>query len=184
METPQAIVVQIYSGKNPYTMKEAAVVNALGAVLTQRYLKSIREDAGIAYSVGTDGSASYGVNDRYSLVTQCPVKPAQLDSALLLMKQGIEDIAKNGVTADELEKVLAFELKDYADNQKKNGYWMNLITEKVVWNKDLRTNYEATLKSITSKDIQDFVNNVVLKQNNCITVSMRPTDMTEKDGVK
>lgn len=184
METPQAIVVQIYSGKNPYTMKEAAVVNALGAVLTQRYLKSIREDAGIAYSVGTDGSASYGVNDRYSLVTQCPVKPAQLDSALLLMKQGIEDIAKSGVTADELEKVLAFELKDYADNQKKNGYWMNLITEKVVWNKDLRTNYEATLKSITSKDIQDFVNNVVLKQNNCITVSMRPTDMTEKDGVK
>ena len=160
------------------------MVNALGAVLTQRYLKSIREDAGIAYSVGTDGSASYGVSDRYSLVTQCPVKPAQLDSALLLMKQGIEDIAKNGVTADELEKVLAFELKDYADNQKKNGYWMNLITEKVVWNKDFRTNYEATLKSITSKDIQDFVNNVVLKQNNCITVSMRPTDMTEKDGVK
>ena len=184
METPQAVVVQIYTGKNPYSMKEAAVVNALGAVLTQRYLKSIREDAGIAYSVGTDGSASYGVNDRYTLVTQCPVKPAQLDSALLLMKQGIEDIAKNGVTADELEKVLAFELKDNADNQKKNGYWMNLITEKVIWNKDLRTNYESTLKSITSKDIQDFVNNVVLKQNNCITVSMRPTDMTEKDGVK
>ncbi len=184
METPQAVVVQIYTGKNPYSMKEAAVVNALGAVLTQRYLKSIREDAGIAYSVGTDGSASYGVNDRYTLVTQCPVKPAQLDSALLLMKQGIEDIAKNGVTADELEKVLAFELKDNADNQKKNGYWMNLITEKVIWNKDLRTNYEATLKSITSKDIQDFVNNVVLKQNNCITVSMRPTDMTEKDGAK
>ncbi len=184
METPQAVVVQIYTGKNPYSMKEAAVVNALGAVLTQRYLKSIREDAGIAYSVGTDGSASYGVNDRYTLVTQCPVKPAQLDSALLLMKQGIDDIAKNGVTADELEKVLAFELKDNADNQKKNGYWMNLITEKVIWNKDLRTNYEATLKSITSKDIQDFVNNVVLKQNNCITVSMRPTDMTEKDGAK
>ena len=93
-------------------------------------------------------------------------------------------IAKNGVTADELEKVVAFELKDYADSQKKNGYWLNLITEKVIWNKDLYTNYEATLKSVTSKDIQDFVNNVLLKQNNCITVSMRPTDMTEKDGVK
>lgn len=184
METPQAIVVQVWSGKNPYSMKEAAVVNALGEVLTQRYLKSIREDAGIAYSVGTDGSTSYEVNDRYQLITQCPVKPAKLDSALLLMKQGIDDIAKHGVTAEELEKVITFELKDYADNQKKNDYWMDLITEKEIWNKDLRTNYEATLKSITSKDIQDFVNNVLLKQNNCITVSMRPTDMTEKDGAK
>lgn len=184
METPQAVVVQFWTGKNPYSMKEAAVVNALGEVLTQRYLKSIREDAGIAYSVGTNGSASYGANDRYTFVTQCPVKPAKLDSALLLMKQGIEDIAKNGVTADELEKVITFELKDYADNQKKNGYWMNLIAEKVIWNKDLRTNYEATLKSITSKDIQDFVNSVLLKQNNCITISMRPTDMTEKEGTK
>ena len=184
METPQAIVVQLWTGKNPYSMKEAAVVNALGAVLTQRYLKSIREDAGIAYSVGTNGSASYGTSDRYMVITQCPVKPAQLDSALLLMKQGIDDIAKNGVTADELGKVITFELKDYADSQKKNGYWMNLITEKVIWNKDLRTNYEQTLRSITSKDIQDFVNSVLLKQNNCITVSMRPTDFTEKDGAK
>ena len=184
METPQAIVVQLWSGKNPYSMKEAAVVNALGAVLTQRYLKSIREDAGIAYSVGTNGSASYGTSDRYMVITQCPVKPAKLDSALLLMKQGIDDIAKNGVTADELNKVITFELKDYADSQKKNGYWMNLITEKVIWNKDLRTNYEETLKGITSKDIQDFVNSVLLKQNNCITVSMRPTDFTEKDGAK
>ena len=182
METPQAMIIQFWTGKHPYSMKQAAVINALGNVLTQRYLKSIREDAGIAYSVGTNANASYGINDRYTVVTQCPVKPAKLDSALLLMKQGIEDIAKGGVTAEELEKVIAFELKDYADNQKKNGYWMNLITEKVVWNKDLRSNYEATLKSVTSKDIQDFVNNVLLKQNNCITVSMRPTDMTEKEN--
>ena len=184
METPQAIVVQMWNGKNPYSMKEATVVNALGEVLTQRYLKSIREDAGIAYSVGTQGQTSYEVEDRYMLMTQCPVKPAKLDSALLLMKQGIDDIAKNGVTKEELDKVITFELKDYADNQKKNGYWMDLITEKVIWGKDLRTSYEATLKSITPKDLQDFVNNVLLKQNNCITVSMRPTDFTEKDGTK
>ena len=184
METPQAIIVQMYQGKTPYSMKEAAVVNALGAVLTQRYLKSIREDAGIAYSVSTDGQADFGKYDSYQIITQCPVKPAKLDSALLLMKQGINDIATKGVTADELSKVITFELKDYADNQKKNEYWHGLIMQKTLWGKDLRTNYEATLKSITPKDIQDFVNNVLLKQNNCITVSMRPTDMTEKDGTK
>lgn len=184
METPQAVIVRMWNGTNPYSLKEAAVVNALGAVLTQRYLKSIREDAGIAYSVNADGTASYGLRDQYSITIQCPVKPAQLDSALLLMDEGIKDIATKGVTAEELNKVIAFELKDYADNQKKNGYWQSLIMSKVRWNKDAHTGYEETVKSVTSDDIKAFVNNVLLKQNNRVTVSMRPTDMTEKDGTK
>lgn len=184
METPQAILVQVWTGEHDYSMKDAAIVNALGEILTQRYLKSIREDAGIAYSVGASGDLSYGLRDQYILQIQCPVKPAKLDSALLLMKQGIDDIAAKGVTAEELDKVITFNLKDFADSQKKNGYWMNLIEMKTRWNKDERTGYENVLKSLTSKDIQDFVNNVLLKQHNRITVSMRPTDFTEKDGAK
>ena len=184
METPQAILVQVWTGEHDYSMKDAAIVNALGEILTQRYLKSIREDAGIAYSVGASGDLSYGLRDQYILQIQCPVKPAKLDSALLLMKQGIDDIAAKGVSAEELDKVITFNLKDFADSQKKNGYWMNLIEMKTRWNKDERTGYENVLKSLTSKDIQDFVNNVLLKQHNRITVSMRPTDFTEKDGAK
>ncbi len=184
METPQAIIVQLWHGNLPYTQKQAAIVNALGSVLTQRYLKSIREDAGIAYSVFADAKTTFGATDQYTVIVQCPVKPAKLDSALLLMKQGLEDISAHGVTADELEKVLAFELKDYADSQKKNSYWDNIIYCKTAWGKDAHTDYDAVLKSVTSKDIQNFVNNVLLKQNNCITVSMRPTDFTEKDGAK
>lgn len=184
METPQAIIFQVWHGLQPYSQKQAAIINALGSVLTQRYLKSIREDAGIAYSVFADAKLTFGAKDDYTVIVQCPVKPAKLDSALLLMKQGIEDISAHGVTADELEKVLAFELKDYADSQKKNSYWNNLIYSKTTWGKDAHTGYDAVLKSVTSKDIQDFVNNVLLKQNNCITVSMRPTDFSEKDGAK
>lgn len=180
METPQATLVQIWSGTVPYSLKQAAVVNALGEILTQRYLKSIREEAGIAYSVGASANAGFGEREDYAMQIYCPVKPAQLDSALLLMKQGIDDIAAKGVTAEELDKVKQFELKDYADSQKKNGYWMGLIYNKSIWNKDERTGFEDAVKSVSSKDIQDFVNNVLLKQNNCVTVSIRPTDMTEK----
>lgn len=180
METPQAIVVQVFSGDEPYTLKKAATVNALGSILTQRYLKSIREEAGIAYSVYTSGSLNSGLHNRYTFLTQCPVKPAKLDSALLLMRQGIEDIAKSGVTKEELAKVLEFELKDYADSQKKNEYWQSLITEKVIWGNDQYTGYEDALRSVSSDTIKDFVNSVLLKRGNCVTVSIRPTDFTEK----
>ncbi len=184
METPQAAIVQYWNGTSPYSLKQAAVVNALGSILTQRYLKSIREDAGIAYSVGADAELEYGVRDKYSVQIYCPVKPAKLDSAILLMRQGIEDIAAKGVTADELDKVQKFELKDFADSQKKNEYWGSLIQNMVVWGKDERTGYEDAVKSVTSADIQAFVKDVLLKQNNCCTISMLPADFTETDGTK
>ena len=180
METPQAQIVQIWSGENPYSIKEAVTLETLGSILTQRYLKSIREDAGLAYSVGAAAEASFTGRDAYTMQIFCPVKPAKLDSALLLIRQGIEDIAEKGVTAEELDKVQKFELKTFADNQKKNNYWMNLIVNKTAWNKNLQQGYEEAIKSVNSKDIQAFVKNVMLKQMNCTTVSMRPTDMTEK----
>lgn len=183
METPQAIIVQLWTGEHPYSLKEAAVANALGSVLTKRYLKSIREDAGIAYSVGAQGSLQPGVPESYLLAVQCPVQPAKLDSALLLMRQGLLDVAEKGVTADELSDVREFELKDYADSQKKNGYWMSLIKTKTVWNKDLRTGYEDAVNAVTSDAVRDFAK-MLLDRKNCITVSMRPTDMTEKENTK
>lgn len=179
METPKAYIVQMWSGTAPYSLKQKAVVEAFGSILTQRYLKSIREDAGIAYSVGATGNANYVLREDYEVQIYCPVQPAGRDSALLLMRQEIEQIAEQGVTAEELDKFLQFELKDYADSQKKNSYWMNLITSKVCWGRDKRTGYEEALKSVTSDDIRNFVKDILLAQSNCCTVSMLPADFTE-----
>ena len=91
----------------------------------------------------------------------------------------IDKIAAEGVTAEELDKVKKFELKSFNDKQRENGYWQGLITSKVNWNKDTQKDYEKAIQSLSSKDVQNFVKNVLLKQNNCITVSMLPEDMTE-----
>ena len=179
METPQATIVQFWTGDLKYSLKNAEIVNTLGAILTQRYLKSIREDGGMAYSVAAEGSAQFGVRENYILQIYCPVKPAKRDSALLLMQQGIEDIAAKGVTAEELDKVKQFELKDHADSQRKNGYWQGLITSKTQWGKDVREGKEEAIKSITSKDIQQFVKKVMLKKKNRVTISMLPADFKE-----
>lgn len=179
METPQGNIVQLWNGDLKYSMKDAAVVNALGQILTQRYLKSIREEGSMAYSVGAVGNAEYGVNDNYAIQIYCPVKPAKADSALLLMEQGILEIAKGGVTKEELDKVKEFELKEYADNQRKNSYWQSLIVAVNTWKQDEQTGYEETIRNLTSEDIRKFVNDVLLKQHNRVTVTMLPVDFTE-----
>lgn len=184
METPQATIVQVWNGPVAYTNANRVAVQALGEILTQRYLKSIREDAGIAYSVGASANARFGAEETYVMQIYCPVKPAKLDSALLLIKQGLADVASKGVTAEELDKVVTFNLKDFDDSQKKNSYWNSLITSKVRWNKDLRSGYTEALKALKPADVQNFAKDVVLKQNNCCTISMLPEDFTEVDGTK
>ncbi|MDO4931001.1 MAG: insulinase family protein [Bacteroidales bacterium] len=179
METPKAMIAQFWTGEVPYTLKNAAVANALGQILTQRYLKSIREDSGIAYSVGAAGGAAYGVRETYTLQVYCPVQPASCDSAILLMAQGLRDIAQNGVTAEELDKVKKYVQKDFADQQRQNEYWESLVYAKTTWNKDEHTGYVESYDSLTSDDIRSFVNSVLLKDNNCVTITMLPADLKE-----
>ena len=97
METPQACIVVMWTGETPYTMKQSIAVDALGTILSERYLKSIREEGSMAYSVGAYADLSYGLHDEYSMQVYCPVKPEKMDEALALMQQGIDDIAKKGV---------------------------------------------------------------------------------------
>ena len=135
----------------------------------------------MAYSVGAYGAANFGTRENYNIQVYCPVKPEKKDSALMLVRLDIDKIAAEGVTAEELQKVKEFEVKDFADKQRKNSYWQGLITSMIVWGKDTQKDYIEITKALTSDDIRDFVRNVLLKQNNVITVSMLPADLTEKE---
>ena len=174
METPQSFIGQIWSGKQELTLKNNLVAQTLGQVLTARYLESIREKGGMAYTVQAMGGITRTVDDRYTLIIVCPVKPEKADSALLLMRQDLDDIAKNGVTAEELDKVKKYELKTYDDSQRLNAYWQNAAKETVEWENDPVTGFKETVEAITSADVQAFVRDVVLKQGNCVTVTMLP----------
>ncbi len=176
MEVPQAFLFQLWGGQTPYSLKKAAVVNAFGEILDTRCMKSIREDAGFAYSVSAGASASFGLRDEYALSISCPIKPEAQDSVLILIREAIEDIAVNGVTEEELGKVKAFEEKNYADNQKNNGYWLGLIMQKTTWNKNLQKGYIEAIRSVSSDDIRKFARKTLLKQGNCVTVTMLPLE--------
>lgn len=179
METPKSYIYQVWSGPNKYTMKDAAVADMLGQILDQRYLKSIREEGSMAYSVGASVDLSYQGGERYTAMVQVPCKPAKIDSALILLDQGIQEIAKDGVTKEEMDKVLQYNLKTYTDVQRSNDYWEGLITAKNYWNRDNHTGYEAVLRSVTSDDVRNFVKNVLLKQRNLRTIIMQPADFKE-----
>ncbi|RRD79802.1 insulinase family protein [Alloprevotella sp. OH1205_COT-284] len=183
METPQAYILQVWHGETPYSLKTAATISAFGDILEKRLLKTIREDGGMAYSVNASASAEKGKKEQYSLQIVCPFTPEKCDSVLYLIEEGIRGIAQNGVTESELEDVRKFELKEYAEAQRNNGYWQGLILNRNNWNVDSRTGYEDCIKTVSSKDIQDFVNNVLYRHRNRSTVIMLPEEQ-DTDGAK
>ncbi|MBO7477937.1 MAG: insulinase family protein [Salinivirgaceae bacterium] len=181
METPQAWFYQFWHGAHQYNLKEAVTASAYGSILRQRYTKTIREEKGFAYSVSASAALGRGVKDGLSVEIYCPFTPAKCDSVVMLVRQSIDDIAANGVTSEELTSFKLFQQKQYDNNQRQNGYWAGLMEDKIEWDIDGQTEFVSILEKLSSDDIRNYVKDVVLKANNCITIIMLPEDFTEKE---
>lgn len=181
METPQAYLFQYWHGEHQYNLKEQLAANALGSVLRMRYIKSIREEKGFAYSVGASANLGTGIKEGIELQIQCPFTPAKCDSVIMLVREGLDEIAANGITDEELNNFRLYQQKSFANQQRMNGYWSGQIVNNLTWGYDTHTNFEETLNSLTSDDIRNFLKDVVMAANNCITVIILPDDFTEKE---
>jgi zinc protease len=180
METPKTYIFLAYNGYDKYSLKKDIVSDMCGQILRKIYTRTIREEAGISYAVQADASYNYSTRDGYMLEVICPVKPAKADSALLLIRQGLEQVAAAGPDAKDLEDVKKYELKAYADRQLSNGYWSRLINSMVCYGQDGQTDYVKTVNSVTPDDIRSFLRDTAMKQNNKVTVIMMPADLTDK----
>lgn len=179
METPQAYTIQVWSGDTPYDMEKGITLSALGAALDQMLMKSIREDAGLSYSVSAQAQADFRIREDYLLQIITPFTPAKVDSVHLLIKEGIEEVAMKGISQRYLDDFKKFELKQLEDNQRQNSYWQSLIALKEGWGRDEATGMKEAIENMTSEKVQQFVKDVMLKQNNKVTVTMLPADLTE-----
>lgn len=177
MESPQGILMHFRFAKADYTQPNEVAAAALGDILSFRYLESIREKHGYVYSIGASGGVSKAYDEsRFALQVQAPgVTPSKADSALAIINAEVENIAQQGVTAEELAKVKEHWLKSFADDQKTNSYWASTLVEYIRYNKDDYTNYEALVKQLTSADVQR-VAQALLRDNHKATVIMRPAD--------
>ena len=97
----------------------------------------------------------------------------------MLIEADIDNIARDGGTEKELDVVRKYEQKHYTDNQRENGYWQNLIIDKVLWNAERWNDFESTLNSINSDDVKNFIAKMK-KDGNRATVIILPDDFTEK----
>lgn len=172
METPQSFAAVYVTGKMDYTDKNHKLANMAGQILSARLVEKVREEAGAVYSISAFGALSRVSEKNVTMGTSFPAKPELVNTALDIIKQQFEDMAKN-VTNTELDKVKEFMIKQITEQKVVNSTWSSLICAYQLKDVDTLQGAEKVINEITVDDIKEFVSNL-LKQNNYRVVILNP----------
>lgn len=175
MQAPKTKVAYVFSGDMNYNVQNELTLEALTSVLDMRYTTSIREEKGAAYSVGVMGNIDFRPNNNYTVFVIFDTNPELVEEVLELVVLDVEKISREGVTAEELSKFKEFQFKEYADDQKLNGYWLSHIVEYNVDGYDTYTDFYKTLESLSSDDIKAMAAKI-LEDGNILKFLLNPAE--------
>ena len=170
-QTPTATIVFLYSGRAPYTLKNDILLSFATQVLDMVYTEEVREKEGGTYGVNCFGDLQKYPKEQLLLQIVFQTDPAKKDKLAGIVVDELKKLAAEGPSDVHLQKVKEYMLKKYADNQKENGYWMTNLNDYFYYGMDMTEGYTDIVNSITAKDIQKFVSDL-LKQGNEIEVTM------------
>ncbi len=176
-ETPKATSIMVwFNDKMKYTPEGSVQIDMIGQILSMEYLKKIREDASAAYSCGASGGASIADDGYKSYVIQayCPMKPEKAQIAMDIMSGEVANTVNN-IDADKLQKIKELMLKQYDDNQNKNGYWAKVVAMWRTHGIDIHTDGKAIIEKQTPETLKAFMKEF-LKAGNHVTVAMLPEE--------
>ncbi|WP_314313653.1 insulinase family protein [Hoylesella marshii] len=175
METPKPIVFYFYYAKGNNTLEDRVKMSAVGQVLSMVLLKTVREDAGAAYSVGANGSMGVEAgNPNLFMQLYAPISdPSKTDLAIELMEKGVVEGAQK-MDADMVQKVKDFMLKQVDVDAKTNSYWIVKLQTYKHYGVDTYTDYKKVVNELTPENLAAFLKDRLLSSGNRIKVVMRP----------
>lgn len=178
LENPKSTVLVSFTHEMKYTLKDAYCVNILSNILTNRYTKSIREEQGGTYGVGVSGTVSREPVNVYNISMNFDCDPNKAAELKPLLYTEVDKIVKDGVTEEELSKVVKNSLKESEQGKNHNSYWMSVLVNYYKTGIDINNpkNYEDILKALTPKDIQSFAKRF-FKNADIVDLILAPTTM-------
>lgn len=169
MENPKVSVRYELSGETKFSLKARTMFNFLSEVMDIVYTRTIREEEGGTYGVGTGSYLSY-IDNKYKFIFQFDTnveKSQQLtDRAVKELKQ----VVTKGAEAADFQKVKEAAIKQYQNQLRENSYWMSVLTNKAI-GLDSYTGMADILSNITLKEFNTYMKKN-LKFNNNATIMM------------
>ena len=180
MQTPMSTVIQVHSAYLPYTAERSAALDAVSYILDIRYTNSLREDEGGTYGASTSVGFARRPEERVMIQVSFAARPSLCDKLRDLAIQGINDLAENGPTDDEVTSAILNLKKNIPERRQTNSYWQGAIESYELYGHDVDVENEAAINALTKEKIQAALQEV-LAQGNLIEVVMKPANTAETE---
>lgn len=156
MATPQTYALVIETGDIDYTPKNAMLASIAAQILSNRFIKTVREDMGATYSIHAGGSMDrYGLGNA-SIQSQFPMKPEMKDEVLTYIHGQFADM-ENNVSPDELNPIKEYMVKHYTEAKEKNSPWIESIRGEIINGVDTFNGNIDILNTITTDDVKNYM---------------------------
>ena len=142
-------------------------------VLDMIYTKTIREDEGGTYGVGTGMAGQRSPIERAVIQITFDTNPEAAPKLIELAVKGLKELAQNGPTEEQMSKAVENLKKNLPESRISNSYWMEAIDSWYEYGINSDAEYEAAVNSITIEDVKSVLQ-AILAQNNMVQVVSAP----------
>ena len=175
MQAPKSTVVQLYSAYAPVDTKKSVAFDAANYIIDMVYTKTIREDEGGTYGVGTSLVAQKQPVERLVGQVYFNTNPEAVAKLSALATKGLKELAENGPSIEHFNMAIENFKKNLPESRINNSYWLSCIN---TWNEqgiNYDVEYEAALNSLTPEDVKAAVQEL-LSQGNVINIASFPAE--------
>lgn len=164
-DTPMAITIDLLRAPSEYSLKNTLTAEILNGVLDQVLIASIRERESGTYSPQAMVQLEEFPVSEMGLVIQFFSNPDKAAHLNKVVYDELNLLVKNGISQTHFDKTITNMKKVYDENQRSNSYWLNELVNFNFFDRNFYDGYQETLKSITTKDVQKSVDNIMKAGN-------------------
>ena len=173
METPKSTVLQVYSGKFPYSVNSSVLLSAAKAYLDMVYVETLRESEGGTYGASVANLMLREPKEVAILQVAFETNPESAKKLADLAIEGVKKAITEGIPAEKLDMIIKNMKKNIPQDRISNGYWVNVLQMNVEYGCNYDTEYEKAVDAITGEAVVEVLKELVEK-NNFIQVTLSP----------
>ena len=175
MSMPKTTISLSFNADVPVTLDNQLAFSFLQQIMRQRYTTSIREERGGTYSVGCGGGFSRRPVEAVRFIVQFDTNKDLAAELIQVVKDELKKMAEEGPTADEINTIKEYMVKQHLDNIKNNSAWSGTLNNLHVDGADLFTGYQEKVEGMNAEQIKALASKIINSGNSALVV-MNPEE--------
>ncbi|MDH3356091.1 MAG: insulinase family protein [Desulfobacteraceae bacterium] len=162
----KGLIILAYPTEDIWNINRTRRLSILSDIISDRFREQIREKLGSAYSTFAFNRPSKAYPGYGVLQAMAYIDPNESDIVIKEIKKIVSNLAKDGVTQDELSRAKEPTLTSIKDMFRKNNYWLDTVLtgskiypQKIDWSRTILKDYASITKEGVSNIAKKYLVN-------------------------